>query len=399
MPGNGFFDNFLAGKQARMQEDAYAQDRQYQAEDRAMRQQQMQMQQQQAQQTQRAAVGQLVYKGAQAIASAPPQQRPVLYAAIRSELSRHPDAQEWVSHLPEMYDEAQVMPVVQQVMAQTGLYAEPPKDTRTNEIQTLEYLAQHPELAQLDQQRQWARAQMGPAASAMYRAPPQVSYGAPTTVIGPDGKPTLVRPTSDGGMVPVQGYAPPPTKGQQLPGSVVEKLAGQADVGTNLVDLAGSFKDPYAGNAITGGLENVLGRLGGENIGVATEGQADWWQQYDRQKNEVRNKLFGSALTPSEQAAFEAADINPRMDPKRIRANLATQDKIVRRGLQRRAEVWRQQGYDPEAINAATAVPAFPGSEPAAPAPAAGGRQVGDRARNAQGVVIEWNGQTWVRVQ
>jgi hypothetical protein len=36
----------------------------------------------------------------------------------------------------------------------------------------------------------------------------RVTYGAPITVTGPDGKPTLVRPGSDGSMQPVVGYTP-----------------------------------------------------------------------------------------------------------------------------------------------------------------------------------------------
>lgn len=171
----GFFDNFLAGKQARMQEDAYAQDRQYQQQDRAMRQQQMQAQQAQQQEQQRGNIAQLVHKGAQAIANAPPEQRPAIYSMVRSEMARHPEAQEWIAHLPPQYDEAQVMPVVQQVMTATGLYAEPEKDSRPAEIQTLDYLSTHPELAQIDMRRRAALAQLGPQAAAMYRAPPQPS--------------------------------------------------------------------------------------------------------------------------------------------------------------------------------------------------------------------------------
>lgn len=371
--GNGFFDYFLAGKQARQQEDAFAQQQRDSQEDRALRRQTMQQQQQQAQQQQRANVGQLVYKGAQAIANARPEQRPVFYAAIRAELSRHPDAAEWMAHLPEQYDPATVDPVVQQVMAQTGLYAQPEKDDTPSSIRELEILKSRPDLFQMDMQRRAALAQLGPQAAAMYRAPQQVNYGAPMPVQGPDGQPMLVRPGNDGSLVPVQGYSPAPTKATappRLPGNVVEKLSSQADIGTNLVDLAGGFQDGFAGNAITGSLENVVGRMGGERFGVTTEGQSDWWQQYDRQKNQVRNELFGSALTPSEQAAFEQADINPRMDPARIRANLKQQDEIIRRGLSRRAEVWKQQGYDPDAISAATSVPAFPGSQPP-PAPRA----------------------------
>lgn len=231
------------------------------------------------------------------------------------------------------------------------------------ELKTLRALLKDPTLMQADLQRRAAMA-------AAVRAPPQPSaLREKIDILGQLGAdPTQIRDS----VLDLPAPKPP----RALPGPALEKLSRQADIGTNLADMAGSFSDKYAGNTITGGLETLAGRIGGERIGVADEGQADWWQAYDRQKNEVRNALFGSALTPSEQQAFEKADINPRMDPKRIRANLATQDKIVRAGLARRAAAWKAQGFDPGAIEAATSMPGFPGgvqppgAPPAAAAPA-----------------------------
>ncbi len=45
------------------------------------------------------------------------------------------------------------------------------------------------------------------------QAPQRVSYGAPVEVMGPDGKPMLVRPGSDGSMSPVNGFGPRPQTG------------------------------------------------------------------------------------------------------------------------------------------------------------------------------------------
>ncbi|MDQ3040587.1 MAG: hypothetical protein M3R16_12450, partial [Pseudomonadota bacterium] len=152
-------------------------------------------------------------------------------------------------------------------------------------------------------------------------------------------------------------YTPPASQqngGKALPANVVTKLTKQAGIYDNTETLLGSFNNKYAGNTVGGSAENLIGQLGGERIGLATPGQADWWQQYDRQKNEVRNALFGSALTPSEQAAFERADIRPNMAPDKIRANLRMQSKIVSAGLARQSKVWKAQGYNTEAIDAAT---------------------------------------------
>lgn len=148
----------------------------------------------------------------------------------------------------------------------------------------------------------------------------------------------------------VQGGPNASGSGKPLPAPVVAKLTKQAGIYDNTQSLIAGFKDDYAGNVVTGGLENTAGRLG---LPGATPGQADWWQQYDRQKNEVRNLLFGSALTPSEQAAFEQADIQPNMAPARIRTNLKMQADIVRRGLDRQGKVWKAQGFNTEAIDMA----------------------------------------------
>ncbi|MBW8366800.1 MAG: hypothetical protein K0M70_02950 [Arenimonas sp.] len=144
--------------------------------------------------------------------------------------------------------------------------------------------------------------------------------------------------------------------GRALPANVVNDLSKDAEKLTTITDLVGSFKPEFAGNVAGGTLENMAGRLGGERLGLATQGQADWWQQYDRLKNVVRNELFGAALTATEQAAFEAADITPNMDPTIVANNLGKQGEIVRRALDRKASVWKSQGYNPDAVINATTV-------------------------------------------
>jgi hypothetical protein len=142
--------------------------------------------------------------------------------------------------------------------------------------------------------------------------------------------------------------------GKPLPQGTVDKLTKDASKLFNLQELSGSFNDAFAGNVMGGAVENLAGRLGGERIGVATPGQADWWQQYDRYKNEVRNELFGASLTAGEQAAFEAADITPNMSPAVARKNMTKQAQVIEGALQRKANTWAAQGYNRDAIEAAT---------------------------------------------
>lgn len=162
--------------------------------------------------------------------------------------------------------------------------------------------------------------------------------------------------TPDGELSPIPGG--PADKGsgggRPLPAPTINKLAGDADTLNTLDVLSGSFKKDFAGNKVGGQAENFAGRLG---LPGATPGQSDWWQQYDRMKNKVRNELFGAALTPSEQAEFDKADINPNMSPATIAKNLGNQKEIIRKGLQRQARTWAAQGYSKDALREATGIP------------------------------------------
>lgn len=187
--------------------------------------------------------------------------------------------------------------------------------------------------------------------------------------------------------------------GKPLTQGVVTDLTKDAGKLENLGSLIANFKDDYSGNVVGGSIENLAGRLGGERVGFATPGQADWWQQYDRYKNEVRNELFGASLTSGEQAAFEAADVIPNMDPKVARKNLATQREIIRKGLERKGRTWAAQGYNREAISEATGLDFRGGSPPADSAANAAPAAPAQRARNPQtGQVIELRNGQWVPV-
>lgn len=124
------------------------------------------------------------------------------------------------------------------------------------------------------------------------------------------------------------------------------KFSNLANFNTTFQDRFAGYKVPMAGNAVmTAGRYLPEGVVGKD----AAEG-AQWWQGYDRYKNVVRNELFGSALTATEQAAFERADISPGMDPAQIRANLATQQSILKEGMKRKAGALVAGGYQAEPI-------------------------------------------------
>jgi hypothetical protein len=88
--------------------------------------------------------------------------------------------------------------------------------------------------------------------------------------------------------------------------------------------------------------------------GIITPKASQWWQDYKRNSELIeRHELFGAALTPGEQAQWQAADIGPGMQPETIKANLATRKALLEKGMRTHANSLIQAGYDPAPIAAA----------------------------------------------
>lgn len=146
-----------------------------------------------------------------------------------------------------------------------------------------------------------------------------------------------------------QGLAKPLGGDQNLSETARSRLETDIGIYAGLKGSLGGFQKDYAGNTITGGLENLAQSV---NSDLGTPGQRDWWASFKRMDNQVRNELFGATLTPSEQAAYEATTVSPRMDPKEVRQNLRTRAEIVRKALSRRTDYFKTSGYNPKAIDA-----------------------------------------------
>jgi hypothetical protein len=127
-----------------------------------------------------------------------------------------------------------------------------------------------------------------------------------------------------------------------LSGTEREKLGVIGETATEYSILESSFKDNYVGN-LAGAAENLIGRT---FKGGGTPGQADWWQRYQAQINNVRNELFGAALTPGEKIEFEKAIITPSMEAGIARTNLARQNKILQRAIDRKRQSYKAGGYN-----------------------------------------------------
>jgi hypothetical protein len=139
--------------------------------------------------------------------------------------------------------------------------------------------------------------------------------------------------------------------GKALPEGAAKRLEDTIGLYANLKGAAGGFQDEFAGNTLTGGLENTIQGLSNS---FGTPGQRDWWANFRTLDNQIRNELFGATLTPSEQAAYAQTSINERMDPKTIRENLTRREKVIRDALSRRTKYLKANGYNSEAIDALT---------------------------------------------
>ena len=78
--------------------------------------------------------------------------------------------------------------------------------------------------------------------------------------------------------------------GKPLPEPARKDLEKNVGIYSTLKTAGGSFNDEYAGNTITGGLENSIQSL---NSDFGTPGQRDWWSRFKSVDNQIRNDLFG----------------------------------------------------------------------------------------------------------
>lgn len=139
--------------------------------------------------------------------------------------------------------------------------------------------------------------------------------------------------------------------GKALPANLVGKLSEKASTAELMDGIKGAFKDGYGGSYsdTLGEISNWVGSrgLGGEdNID-----KSEWWKNYDGYANQVRNQLFGSALTKTEEVAWKKANITPGMDDDQIKKNLARQDEIVKKGLKRYLGSYKNAGYNVDELS------------------------------------------------
>lgn len=149
----------------------------------------------------------------------------------------------------------------------------------------------------------------------------------------------------DGQITPIGGQRTVQTK--QIPVGVQKQIQPQIDARDSLERTLRTFRDDYAGNTWTGGLENTLQAL----LGTGTPGQRDWWADFQSTDNLIRNSLFGSALTEHEKRAYESTTIAPSMKPSEVRKNLQRRVAILKAATARQAKFLKANHYDPDAVD------------------------------------------------
>lgn len=151
--------------------------------------------------------------------------------------------------------------------------------------------------------------------------------------------------------------------GRAVPDGTAKRVETNVAIRDGLQRAVQGFQDDFAGNRITGGLESSLQGV----FGTGTPGQRDWWADFRSLDNQVRNDLFGAALTATEKAAYEATTISERMNPAEVRKNLKRRLEIVTKALNRQQNFLKKNGYNAEAVDSLFANDALNGAQQAAP--------------------------------
>lgn len=180
-----------------------------------------------------------------------------------------------------------------------------------------------------------------------------VYSGSLTPGVDAQGKPVFVQPSGRPDTPPrvVENVFPPPKPATQraVPTPLANKLTEAAELADATTRFSTTFQDRFGGKTFSGDLSNVTGRLLGDE-----SGQAQWWQDYELHQSQIRNKLFGSALTASEIEAWNKSAINPRMNSGEIRKNLNRRKDLEAKGLERLMKGAAAGGYNKEQIEALT---------------------------------------------
>lgn len=145
---------------------------------------------------------------------------------------------------------------------------------------------------------------------------------------------------------------PPAKPPRDLTDGGIKALGEQGTRLLNVHSVINTFKPDYAGQ-LSGGISNKVGKITGGNVVGANPDQVGWWENYQGFVNQVRNELFGAALTPGEKAEFEKTIVKPNTDPEVAKSNLLRQWELVRGASERTAGTYAAGNVNQEQVRAA----------------------------------------------
>ena len=146
------------------------------------------------------------------------------------------------------------------------------------------------------------------------------------------------------------------TRLDRPPQAVLSDMIGRAADVEQLDRITAGFRPEFVGRSIDafGRAEQAVARRSGSPDDVLL---VQFWQDYQGYVNTVRNKLFGAALTPSEQAEFEKTIVTPNMNPAQAEANLVRQRAIARAGYERLEKAYSSEYNLPSLLPPADQLP------------------------------------------
>jgi hypothetical protein len=148
--------------------------------------------------------------------------------------------------------------------------------------------------------------------------------------------------------------------GKPLPTKDLKDLASNAGLVETFNGLSDGFDDKYSSAGSTG-VKNMLGKYQPLGIGAGYADQANWWQNYADQANAARKLLSGTAVTASEAANFDKANVTEGMSSTEIRRRLQQQKEAVARGHDKILKYYGDGGYNTGDLMPLGAAAATPG--------------------------------------
>ena len=122
----------------------------------------------------------------------------------------------------------------------------------------------------------------------------------------------------------------------------------------NTQHMLDRFQDNYS-QILGAGPQSKLATTA-SNLGIGTENSkeaGEWWGNWKLFYTlGTRNRLFGATLTPSEQKAWDQADINEAMSPDQIRVRVNNLLEASRTNNARLARTLDAEGYNPDTLDA-----------------------------------------------